>query len=287
MPNEQLLYSEAADFVLRALRQSSQPLTATKLEKAIPRSALKSKKDLPELLKQMVKAGQIRCHKARPSVYWLPSLEDRASGKILEALSEAPLTRTDLESKLRSQLIGWPPAKRKQMVARLIKEKRVYKVSHLAGKAKLFSARAKPTPQDYIKLALLLVAAKLKPLGFSVEHVFAATQDLLQQRPVSNKAPVRPASHNQTVLDEAVLERMLQLKLAAANGAIVSLTELRRSLAAEIPEKSPFDRAVLRLAEHGIVVLHRPSHPNCLSQQERDAMVSDERGNCFIGISKV
>ncbi|MGE0131264.1 MAG: hypothetical protein AB7U82_24550 [Blastocatellales bacterium] len=276
------MHSEAAEFVLRALQQSSQPLTVTKLEKAIPQSALKSKKDLPELLKQMVKADQIRCHKARSSVYWLPNLEDQASDKILEALSEVPLTQADLENKLRSQLIGWPPARRKEMFARLIKEKRVYKVSPLAGKALLLSARAELTPQDYIKLALHLAAAKLEPLGFTVEHVFAATQNLLQQRPTADKPPVPPPSFDQTVL-----ERMIQLKLAAVNGALVSLTELRRSLAAEIPEKSPFDRAVLRLAEQGIVMLHRHDYPSGLSQQERDALVSDERENYFIGISKV
>jgi hypothetical protein len=273
---------EAANFVLRALRESSQPLTVTKLEKAIPRSALKSKKDLPELLKQMVKANQIRCHKARSSLYWLPSLEERACERIIEALSEVPLTKKDLENKLRSQLIGWPPARRNEMLARLIKEKRVYKISHLAGNAKLFSARAELTPQDYIRLALMLAAAKLKPLGFTLEHVFAATQDLLQQRAIGDNPPAQSPP-----FDQNVIERMIQLKLATANGGLISLTELRRSLATEIPEKLSFDQAVLRLAEKGIVVLHRHDYPSSLSQQERDALVSDDRGNYFIGISKV
>src|SRR5262249_698601 len=141
---------------LRALHESAQPLTVAKLAKAIPKSALKSKKDLPELLKQMVRAGQVRSHKARSSVYWLPNLEDQASERILEALYEIPLTQTDVKSKLRSLLIGWPQTKRDEMLARLIKEKRVYKVPPLTGKAALLSARDEATPQDYVSLALQL-----------------------------------------------------------------------------------------------------------------------------------
>lgn len=282
MPNERSTHSEAADFVLRALRQSSQPLTVTKLEKAIPRSAIKSKKDLPELLKQMVKSDQVRSHKARSSVYWLPDHEEQASARILEALSEVPLTQTELKNKLRSLLIGWPPARRDELLARLIKEKRVYKVAPLTGKAKLLSLRAEPAPQDYIKLALRLAVAKLEPLGFTAEQIFAEAQDFLRREPIAREPRTQSPPFDQTVI-----ERMIQLKLAAANGALVSLTELRRSLAAEIPEKSSFDQAVLRLAEQGIVVLHRHDYPSSLSQQERDALVSDERGNYFIGISKV
>src|SRR5262249_52439563 len=141
------------------------PLTLAKLEKAVPKSALKSKKDLPELLEQMVRSGQIRSHKARPRVYWLPSLEEQASERILKALSEIPLTQTDLKSKLRSLLIGWPLTKRDEMLARLIKEKRVYRVPPLAGKATLLSARAEATPQDYVKLALQLAVSNLKRRG--------------------------------------------------------------------------------------------------------------------------
>jgi hypothetical protein len=89
----------------------------------------------------MLKAGQIRSHKGRSRVYWPPSLEERASERILEALNKNPLNKTDLKSKLRSILIGWPLSKRDEMPARLIQEKGVYKVNPLAGNAQLLSAR--------------------------------------------------------------------------------------------------------------------------------------------------
>src|SRR5215468_3501765 len=187
MSNEQSSYSEAAGYVLRALQESAQPLAVTKLEKAIPKE-LKFKKDLPELLRQMVKSDQIRSHKARSSVYWLPSLEEQASEKILDALSEIPLTQTDLKNKLRSLLIGWPLTKRNEMLAQLLKEKRVYKVPPLTGKTSLLSARAEPTPQDYIRLALQLAVIRLKPAGLTPEQVMAAAREVLQPAPAASSS---------------------------------------------------------------------------------------------------
>ena len=279
MPYHPPLHSEAIDFVLRALRQSSQPLTLTKIEKAIPRSALRSREELPELLKQMAKAGLIRSHEGRSSVYWLASLEDQACAKILKTLSEVPLTHAEVKSKLRSLLAGWPQPKRDELLALLIKEKRVYKVSPLIGKADLLSARPELTPRDYVRLALQLAVNKLEPMGLTVEQVFEVAQDLLRRE----RAPEKPAVD----FDQNILERMIHLKLAVANGAPVSLAELRHSLPSESVGKFSFDRAVLRLAEQGTVVLRRHDNPSSLSRRERDALVSDERGNYFMGVSKV
>lgn len=270
MPNEQAIHPEAAVFVIRALEQSSQPMNVTKLAKVIPQSALKTKKDLPELLRRLVKAGQIRSHEGRSSVYWLPGLEDQVSARILEALSAGPLTQTDLRNKLRNSLTGWPQAKRDEMIALLIKEKLVYEVSPLTGKANLLSVRAELGLQGYIKLALQLAITKLKPLGFTSGQVMAAAQELIRQELAADKPPVQ-------------LERMIQLKLAAANGALVSLSDLRRSLVAEIPGKTAFDQAVLRLAKTGRVALRHHDYPGGLSQEERESLVLDEHGNYYTG----
>jgi len=283
MPNEQPLHSEAGAFVLRALEQSSQPLTVTKLGKALPKSALKSKKDLPELLQQMVKAGQIRAHNARSSVYWLPSLEDHASSRILEVLSEIPLTQTNLKNKLRSELVGWPPKKCGEMLDRLIKEKRVYKVKPLAGNGQLLSARAEPTPQDYIKLALQLVIAKLKPSGFTAEQVMTVAREVLQPSPIP--PAISLPQHDDANLERLILERMLQLNPSAMTGAPVQLSELRQTLRSEIADKDVFDQTIMRLAEQGRVAVHRHDYAGSLSEEERGELVSDGRGNYFIGVT--
>lgn len=285
MPNEQLLYSEEAALILRALDQSSQPLTVKKLEKAIPKSSLKSKKRLPELLRQMVKAGQIRSGKARSMVYWLPSLESQASDRILDALSELPLTQTELKNKLRSLLIGWPKTNRNEILDRLIKEKRVYKVAPLTGKARLLSARAEPTPQDYIKLALQLAVAKLKPMGFTTEQVFTETRKIAHATPRPANPAVPSVADSVADLEKLILERMLQLNPAVTTGAPVQLSELRQALHSEVADKDIFDQTILRLAEQGRVAVHRHDYVSSLSPVERAALVSDGLGNYFIGIT--
>jgi hypothetical protein len=280
MSNEQSSHSEAVACALRALEQSAQPLTATKLEKAILKSAPNSKKDLKGILEQMIRAGQIRFHKARSSVYWLPSLEEQAFERILEALNEIPLTQTDLKSKLRSLLIGWPQSKRDEMIARLIKEKRVYKVKPLAGNAQLLSARAEATPQDYIRLALQLAVAKLKSNGLTVEQVMTVAREVLQPAPL---LPSRDLPSNN--LEKLILERMLQIKPSVATGAPVELSQLRHALRLEIEDKDVFDRMVMGLAEQGRIAVHRHDYASSLNQEDLATLVSDGRGNYFIAVT--
>jgi hypothetical protein len=283
MSNEQSSHPEAVACALRALRQSEQPLAITKLEKVIPKSALSSKKDLPKLLEQMVRAGQIRSHKARSSVYWLPSLEEQASERILEALNEIPLTRTDLKNKLRSSLIGWPPTKRDEMLARLIKEKRVYKVPPLTGKATLLSARDEATPQDYVRLALQLAVARLRTRGLTAEQVMAVAREVLQTTPDS--PAISTPHHDESGLERLILEGMLRLNPSAASGAPVQLSQLRQALRSEISDKDVFDRTIMRLAEQGRVAAHRHDYAGGLSQEDLAALVSDGQGNYFIAVT--
>jgi hypothetical protein len=283
MSNEQPSHPESVACALRALRESAQPLTVAKLAKAVPKSALKSKKDLPELLEQMVRAGQIRSQKARSSIYWLPDLEEQASERILEALSEIPLTQTDLKNKLRSSLIGWPQTKRDEMLARLIKEKRVYKVPPLNGKATLLSARNEATPQDYVRLALQLAVDRLKTKGLTAEQVMTVAREVLQPAPAS---PARsPSRHDAADLEQLILERMLQLNPSAVNGAPVQLSQLRQALRSEISDKEVFDRTIMRLAEQGRVAAHRHDYAGGLSQEDLAALVSDGHGNYFIAVT--
>ena len=286
MLNEQSTHSEAVVFVLRALQQSSQPLNGARLAKAIPKSALKSKKELPEILRQLVKAGQIRSHGERSVVYWAPNLEEQASARVLEALSDVPLTQTELKRKLRSLLVGWPPPKRDEMITLLIKEKRVYIVPPLTGKAALLSARDEATPQDYVRLALQLAADRLKTKGLTAEQVMTVAREVLQQAPAS--PPISPSHHHDqgaADLERLILERMLRLNPSAVNGAPVQLSQLRQALRSEISDKDVFDRTIMRLAEHGRVAAHRHDYAGGLSQEDLAALVSDGQGNYFIAVT--
>lgn len=86
-------------------------------------------------------------------------------------------------------------------------------------------------------------------------------------------------------LDEKLLERMVQVKLAAAQGAPLPLRELWQSLRAEGWEKSAFDRIVLGLAAGYRVTLLKHDFPGMLSAADRADLVVDEYGNHFVGIA--
>lgn len=358
MTNPDLLSSEEAEKALRALQQSSRPMNLTNLWKAIPKSARPQKNQLAEILNELAISGQIRAHLARPTVYWLPSLEEQASKqmlqafgekpltqtelknrfksplkgwpvikreemlaqlveekrvcklssvywlpgieqqaseRILEAFSEQPLTQSKLNDKLRSLLVGWPEAKRKEMLARLIEEKRVYELPPVTGRAKFFSTKS--DDPDYLRLVvdhfqgeLKKLSAKLEARGVMPEQIRAALRELLQQNfpelaPTSNLAAPIAETRPLDEIGQLILERMQRIDPAAARGSLVSLTELRRSLSAEIPDKEDFDQAVLRLVEQDHVALSRHVFPSNLSQEERDMLVSDERGNYYVGIA--
>jgi hypothetical protein len=160
-------------------------------------------------------AVEVRSHKARSSVYWLPNLEDQASERILEALNEIPLTQADLRSKLRSLLIGWPQTERDEMLARLTKEKRVYKVPPLTGKAALLSHRDETTP-DYVRLALQLAVARLKSRGLTAEQVMTVARGVLQPTPASSEISISH-HHDAVDLERLILERMLRLNPSAVD----------------------------------------------------------------------
>jgi DNA-binding HxlR family transcriptional regulator len=284
MPNEQTFSHETTALVIRSLEQSARPLSNSNFKRAIPKSA---QKDLPELLRQLVQSGEIRSGKARSSiVYWQPALEEQAAQRILEALDDRPLTQTELKNKFRSLLIGWPQIKCLEIVEQLIKERRVYKVVPLTGKARLLSTRSQATTQDYVKLALQLAITKLAKRGIRSEEVLAAAQEvLLGSSNQSETVPPPSAPPTQIDLPQLILDRMFHLNSAAATGALVSLSELRHALQVEIPGKTDFDREVLQLAEQGRVALHRHDYVSSLSQAERDALVLDQSGNHFIGIA--
>ena len=82
-----------------------------------------------------------------------------------------------------------------------------------------------------------------------------------------------------------IVERMIQLKPAAATGALVSIRDLRRSIKKENIDKERFDETVMALARRGIVDLHRHDLPSSLSMEERDEMLVDKHGNYYIGIA--
>jgi hypothetical protein len=87
-----------------------------------------------------------------------------------------------------------------------------------------------------------------------------------------------------TPAPEAIVQGMLALKPNAAQGAMVALPDLRIFLRETFTNKQVFDCAVMQLASQGQVDLHRHTFPASLDELEKAALVTDERGNYFIGV---
>jgi len=86
-------------------------------------------------------------------------------------------------------------------------------------------------------------------------------------------------------VSQRLLAALPQVEPRAAEGAPVSLTRLREWPGLKDLPKAVFDRAALELAVRGVVVLNRHDYPASLSDEERQKLVQDDRGCCYIGIA--
>jgi hypothetical protein len=289
MPKEELLTSEEADLVFRVLQEAEQPLNLSLFLKSLPNWGRSREKQLRKHLDALVKEGRVRGYGVSRRVYWLPELEAKAAVRVIEALGKTTLTRKKLESKFKSILVGWPIAKRDELLTRLEKESRLYKLPTLKGSGILFSAQP-AQPNDYLQKPIQTLAAELRKLqkklekaGVPGDQFFASAHAIWQKSlpAVSIESPIT----SQVSSEQLVIDGMRRLDNDAGNGALVPVSELRRALAAQIPDKSGFDRVVLKLADEGRVVLHRHVYPASLNPEERESLVSDDRGNFYVGVA--
>ncbi|MFM8392888.1 MAG: hypothetical protein ACKOB4_03060, partial [Acidobacteriota bacterium] len=133
-----------------------------------------------------------------------------------------------------------------------------------------------PDPRFYLEDAVEKVALKLGVQTSSLNEVLRAMASVADQE--KREAP--------SDLDDKLVERMLQVKLAATQGAPLPLRELWHSLKAEGCDKATFDRIVLALAASYRVSLLKHDFPGMLSAADRAELVVDPHGNHYVGIAR-
>lgn len=278
--------NEEIEELLAILQKTDEPMTLDALCKKAGQRL--SKKRIEQVLDHLV--GERRVYRLKPArgaahLYSLRSPEDYAREVVIpRTLAGKPLTRADLEKKIKSKLRDLSEDRRKSLVGGLLKEGAVHEWPPLiGGRSKLLSTR-QAEARFYIEEALTKIRKKL---GLSQDQLIEGMQSLLplpdRSQGAPEPAPVRqPIPHD---LSQIVVDRMVRIKPAAATGALVSLTELRRALKDEIPEKDIFDQTVFRLAEDGRVALHQHDFPASLSRTELDDLVTDGRGNYYVGVA--
>src|SRR5205823_4239405 len=146
-----------------------------------------------------------------------------------------------------------------------------------------------PDPRDYLEDALKLIYRNLDEEGVSRAEVDAAARAMFELTPAAPAEP-KPApapvslgpEPREADLGQAILD-MMKIEPAAANGALVSLRDLRRRMDFQVTDKGAFNAAVLRLADEGRISLHRHDYPASLSAEEQAELVPDGRGSYYIG----
>jgi hypothetical protein len=267
------------EVVIKALEQTAQPVTAKQLRDRLTGPFKLTEERLSQLLKEQVSSGRIHRFAAvgrrNQPRYWSRNLEEYAREVILNLLGQRPHTQCELLRKLKARLTGYSEQQQKSLLARLVKENQVKQLPPYIGSRTTRFGTRPADPRDYLEDALIKISRRL---GLTFEEGLNAARAFTQDQ-------ARNELTQQNDLSEKLLARMLQVKLAAAQGGLVPLNELWRSLENEGWDKASFDRTVLNLAEKYRVALQRHNFPANLSEYERSELVSDELGNYYVGIA--
>jgi hypothetical protein len=266
------------EVVAKALAGAAEPVTAQQLRDRLTGPYKLSPEKLAQLLEDLVSAGSIyRFAPKAPSKkprYWSRSVDEYARETILNLLAQRPLTQAEILKSLKAKLTGYDERRQIELLKHLRQEKLVKVLPPFLGGRTLRFGRQSPDPCDYVQDAIKKIG---KRLGLPAEEVLYAARTL----PVAHLK--RPRS--QKDLSEKLLAQIMRIKLAAAQGELVPLDQLWRSLQNEGWDKASFDRTVLSLAEENRVSLQRHNFPYGLGDQERAQLVADEWNNYYVGIA--
>ncbi|MFN0086241.1 MAG: hypothetical protein ACKVX9_12710 [Blastocatellia bacterium] len=281
----QQIADEEIEVVLRTLRAADEPMTRSQLRQALPSGRFKLPDGrIADILAELMRRElvfQFKPYGGKHERYWTRRIDEYARITILAAFAGNPLTRSDFVKKTAARLKDITEDKRRALLNQLVKEGAIHRWPPLIGRsAELFSTRQIES-QVYFRHVLGLLENRLgipkerlleEVAGLQVRQALIVSADALAAPPAG--AP----DYNQILLDG-----MVRLKPSSANGALVSLTELRRFLREQIPDKASFDAAVLRLAEQETLALHYHDFPASLSPNELEELVTDGCGHFYIG----
>jgi DNA-binding MarR family transcriptional regulator len=288
--NPQLVTSAEADVVavlLQALDQTQEPVTAKDFRRELtgpfklPEGKLAATLDYLVEQGRVVRYAPIRAN-AKNSRYWTRDQHQYARRIVTKELSrKGPKPWRYLNTRLNATLKGISKDQIEQVREGMLADRQLFEWPPLGTQRVSKYSVEPPDPKVYLAAALEKTVGKLNKAGVGREQMARAALELLG---VEAKALCEPPASREE-LGQRIIERMQELVPAAANGALVSIRDLRRSLDFQVANKAAFDEAVLWLAAEGRVALHRHDFPLGLSTEERAEMVPDGHGGFYIGIA--
>lgn len=301
--------ADIAAVVLTTLEQAPEPLSEAKLQNALPKPYRRPPEELRQVLDDLIaqrKVFQLAPYNSKGHRFWCHDLEHYARGQLARVLSEtAPLTKAEAFRRIKARVSGLSKGRVGELLDAMVRDGRARAFPpRIGGRSALYHTNTFP-PTVYLIPALEGYAKALEKFARKVGQQGIAEDQMLQEARVLRDraarikepatapaagpqasvhvAPARPlpeASESQTILDG-----LRQVNPGAAQGAMVSVRDLRRFLREQLPDKGSFDNAVLRLAQEGRIDLHQFGLPESLTDQQRaDELVPDGRGNYYNGI---
>jgi len=280
LPNESVL----SEKILNGLAQQNQPKTAKELRRLLTGPFKLPEDRLIELLTSLVTKGKIfewpAKGKGKPR-YWKEQPSQFISKKIVEGLTEKPLTSLELKKVLGKQLFGIPKPKKDidHGIQSLLLQGTILQHPKVGGiKAKL--GLRPPDPKPYLQKVqkeLDQVFKMLAPSQVSREAINKALFNLLGISTISEVPLEEPRILD---LEDQIISEMVKIEPRASTGALVSLQRLRKSLGLE---KELFDRTIINMAKKSRIILHEHSFPMGVSEEERNYLVDDKKGHWYVG----
>lgn len=310
--------AELADVVCKAVATADAPVTVPQLRKMVsgPYRVVPSR--LLEVLRELVAAG--RLYEFPPvrtqPLFWDRSHDDYARKLIADTVAAAPSSLADICKRVFGKLKDFGTERFAALLREMRDANRIIEHPPLPGARTSRYGNRPPEPRPYLKKVveqLEKVQSILAGAGVTKEEVVSALVDLLGAAeapaeeaatrsgpesaavgaiPSADETPVvadlaarevpEPAT-DWDAIGERLIAEMHRLEPGAAQGALVSIRDLRRSL--PDLDKSTFDRVVLRLADRGRVTLHRHDYPAGELPEVRELLVRDDRGDYYIGVA--
>jgi len=285
-----LLPDEIIEEMITVIKNSLRPLSPVEVQKGIS-----CRVDLEKLFKELeaqVRKGRICQWPAAKGEkkFWEKDPDLSARHNIIEFLGEKPLTRSELLNCFKKHLFGFFDTETKDPMQKnlhiLIEAKEV--IEHPpVGRGRI--SRFGVTPPELLpyfgklKKEYEAICKKLDRAAISSETVYKSVCAFLSS--VGEKTdPVEPLSEGGRVtpaLLKRIFEKVHRIEPAAGQQALVSIPLLRKAM--QLP-KSMFDEAILTLARQEKIWLHRHVDPAQIGESERSRLISDRRGNYYMGL---
>jgi hypothetical protein len=271
---------ELEDLILKILSREPSGLPATKIVKSLPPSLRRIAKPLDEHLKGMVAERRIfswepplgKAKRIPPTIYSVEPLSKIVGDFIVRLLRQQDWTpgemRKQLPTHIKSHLMIF--------LDPMVNDGKIK--WHPPIKGKRLSLQD-PDPVDFLSAEITKLFEKGQRLGFDSKAILEAVRRNARIGEIKKASQPSPRE-----IEDIVFKAMKGLKPSAAQGSLVYLPDLRNALREVFPDKESFDRAILTLAKTEKIQLQSHSLPSELSNENKAAMIDNNRGSYFMAV---